>query len=376
MGRDEARDAIRAWLQAAVEQGAIPGAAWVVARGRVVLDSGVVGWKSLVPRRSRLRPGTIYDLASLTKPLATAALAVRLTRDGRLRLEEAASRFLPEIEGSPYARVTLLDLLLHRSGLPAWEPLFLHGGDMAAYAARISRLPPVALAGARVVYSDPGYFLAGEAVARAGGRPLDALFRREILGIFDPVPAEPRFRPPRSWRPRIAPTESGDALHRELVDRHAGPAAGAGWTGWREAVLRGEVHDHNARALGGVAGNAGLFGSAGGVAALAAEFLPGSRLFEPAELSLFSTSRTAGLEQERGVGFRLATSGWAAAGEALSPRSFGHTGFTGTSLMLDPVSGGVYVLLTNRIHPFPRQVDLTAIRCGFHARSAALLAVE
>ena len=136
------------------------------------------------------------------------------------------------------------------------------------------------------------------------------------------------------------------------------------------------MHDHNARALGGVAGNAGLFGSAGGVAALAAEFLPGSRLFEPAELALFSTSRTAGLEQERGVGFRLATAGWAAAGEALSPRSVGHTGFTGTSLMLDPVSGGVYVLLTNRIHPFPRLVDLTAIRCGFHARSAALLTAE
>jgi CubicO group peptidase (beta-lactamase class C family) len=166
---------------------------------------------------------------------------------------------------------------------------------------------------------------------------------------------------------RIAATETGNVHEREL----AGPA-GDGYNAWRTGVIRGEVHDNNAHTLGGIAGNAGLFGTARAVGRLASLFLPGGPLLGEEERSLFGHNFTRGLEQDRAVGFQLATSPGSSAGSGIGARGFGHTGFTGTSLWIDPEPRRVVALLTNRVHPRFRDLDMNAVRREFHALAAAL----
>ena len=362
-------------LGAEIASGRLPGASWVVARGRRVLSAGALGAAALEPRRRAATTRTLYDLASLTKPLVTASLAVLLARDGVVSLDEPAGERLREWRGTPWAEVTLLDLLVHRSGMPDWDPLYLHGRGREAALRRIARLRPVAPRGARVVYSCPGSIAAAVLLERAAAQSLDGLWRRRVLRQPGRAPwEEPRFRPPRAWWPRVASTERDTLFERELAAGVAGRRRAAGYRGWRRGVVHGTVHDQNAFALHGVAGNAGLFGTARGVARLAAEYLPGSRLFDLDELALFVTPRSPRGGEQRGLGFQIAASPDSSAGPALSSRAFGHTGFTGTSLWIDPETAGVFVLLTNRVHPVRRAYDINGLRRAFHARAAPLLA--
>jgi len=354
----------------------IPGATWVVCRGRETLSAGAVGWASLVPHRRRALASTVYDLASLTKPLVTATLAVLLAREDVVSLDEPAGERLPELGGSPWERITLLDLLTHQARLPAWEPLYLHGSDLSSYLRRVAVLAPLAHPG--VTYSDLGYILAGALLERAARTPLDRLFRRLVadpLSHLDHGGSLPvRFRPPQAWRGRVAPTEADDRVERGLMAGLYGFKAVAGYDGWRRGVVRGEVHDRNAAVLGGVAGHAGLFGTAAGVARLARQFLPGSHLFELDELGLFVTPRTSPEGDLRTLGFQVPQGDTAVTAAALSSRAFGHTGFTGTSLFIDPSDASICVLLTNRVHPGVGTTDMLAVRRGFHRAAARMLA--
>ncbi len=345
----------------------IPGASWVVCRGEEMISSGTVGWSSLLPHRRKVLESTVYGLASLTKPLVTATLAVLLARDDVVSLDEPAGERLPELAGSPWEKTTLLALLTHEARLPAWEPLYLHGSDLPAYLRRVAALPR--LPDASVVYSDLGYILAGALLERAARAPLDRLFQRLVAGSL-PV----RFRPPLSWRGRVAPTEADDRIERALMAEMYGFKVVAEDGGWRRGVVRGEVHDRNAAVLGGVAGHAGLFGTAAGVAQLARQFLPGSELFELDELGLFVTPRTSPEGDLRTIGFQVPQGDDAVTAGAFSSRAFGHTGFTGTSLFIDPSDATVCVLLTNRVHPGPGTTDMKALRRGFHRAVARVLA--
>ena len=354
------------FLRAQVSAGSFPGATWLVSsRGRVV-DEGAVGDAVVVPQRVAATRETLYDLASLTKPLATALLAVRLQTTGRLRLDDRVARHLPEWRtGDDREGLTLLDLLTHRSGLPAWVPLYLYAHDVPGRVAHLASMPRTGVPLLGVTYSCPNYLLAGFAVERSGGGRLDALFRTHVaepLGLGDIL-----FRPGPGLLARIAATETGNAREREL----AGPV-GDGYNAWRTDVIRGEVHDNNAHTLGGVAGNAGLFGTARAVARLAELFLPGGPALGHEERALFGHNFTSGLEQDRAVGFQLATTPGCSAGPGIGERGFGHTGFTGTSLWIDPEARRVVTLLTNRVHPRFREFDMNAVRREFHALAAVL----
>jgi CubicO group peptidase (beta-lactamase class C family) len=365
-----------AFLEEQVRAQRLPGATWVVARGERVLSAGAVGWARLVPRRRRAQVGTIYDLASLTKPLVTATLAVLLARDGVVSLDEPAGERLPELANSPYAGVDLLALLTHQARLPGWEPLYLQGGDLPAYLRCIARLQPHGRPG--VVYSDLGYILAGVLLMRAARKSLDRLFQQRVAGLLSDIgaagPLPVRYRPPAAWRGRIASTEEGDKVERQMVAGRHGAGAVASYDRWRRGVVHGEVHDRNAAILGGVAGHAGLFGSALGVAVLGSQFLPGSRIFSMDELALFVTPRTPPEGELRTLGFLVPVGQETVTAGALSPRAFGHTGFTGTSLFIDPEDGAVCVLLSNRGHPAQRPTDMRALRRGFHETAARVLA--
>ncbi|HYV17809.1 MAG TPA: serine hydrolase domain-containing protein [Verrucomicrobiae bacterium] len=359
--------ALDAWLLEKIGEDWFPGASWLVGDARQVLFEGAVGNATQAPRPITASVDTLYDLASLTKPLATGLLAVRLQVAGLLRLEDRLDHLLPEWRPrDPGPSLTLLDLLTHRSGLPAWMPLYALATDVpgrvAAIASALRPHPPLVA----VTYSCPNYLLTGFALERVSGAPLDRLFRDQVTGPLGI--ADLGYRPDPAERPRIAATETGNAHERAL----AGPPA-AGYNAFRRDLIWGEVHDHNAWTLGGVAGNAGLFGTARAVWSLARHFLKeGPSYLQDEERSWFSHDFTPGLNQARSVGFQLASTRGCSAGPDLSPRAFGHTGFTGTSLWIDPVAERVLVLLTNRVHPRHRDRDLHPLRREFHSRALAL----
>lgn len=308
-------------------------------------------------------PGVWYDLASLTKPLVTATLVLLGRRHG-LGLEDPLARFLPELAGTPWAAVTVFQCLTHTAGFPAWAPLYASGElSREAYLRALAATAPIAAPGTQVCYSCLGFLALGWVLERVGQAPLDVLFEREVaspLGLSDEV----GFAPPLTQAVALGQRHPfvEEALCRER-----------GLTALQPASLadRWSCDDGNARGLGGVAGNAGLFGSASGVFRLGQEYLPGfSRLLTAEEVRLATCDHTPGLAQARGLGWQLAATLGCSAGPALSPRAFGHTGFTGTSLWVDPERGAVFVLLGNRLHPGGRTPDLHPLRRRFHARAA------
>jgi CubicO group peptidase (beta-lactamase class C family) len=352
--------AAKAFLEGQRAGGIFPGARYRIARGPEILEDGWLGCSVVEPETIAVAGDTIYDLASLTKPLVTGALAALLAARGVLSLQAPLRQLLPETSDSWVGQAPLLDLLCHRSGLPAWIPIYLSASDRGGYLRTIAALPREYRAGARVTYSCLGYILMGLAIERVTGAPLDELARREI---FDPLGLrDTRFLPPGAWKQRIAATERGNAREKELAG-----VAGRSFGGWRSHVLWGECHDLNAWTLGGVSGNAGLFSTASEVHAMALEFLnSGKGLYDRDTVQLLRTDQTPGLNENRSVGWQLALTPGCSAGPEMSPQAIGHTGFTGTSLWIDPTEGWILILLTNRVHPEYRPDDMNAVRRGFH----------
>jgi len=308
----------------------------------------------------------LYDLASLTKPLATVTLLLLARRDG-VGLEVPLRALLPEMAGSPWGDVTLLQCASHTAGFPAWAPLYAgNGAGHEEYLEALRRLAPVAPPGTRVEYSCPGFVALGLALERAAGAEIGTLFARLVadpLGLgdemgFAPAPGTPVAAGELRWF----------VEERLLADRGL---CGAPPTERRDAV---PCDDGNARGLGGAAGNAGLFGTAAAVARLAAEYLPGGGGLLTAEEAGFATAcRTEGLEQARGLGWQLAPSPGCSAGPSLPAQAFGHTGFSGVSVWADPSSRAVLVLLGNRLHPGGRTPDLHPMRRRFHTLATSAL---
>ncbi|MFQ5700658.1 MAG: serine hydrolase domain-containing protein, partial [Acidobacteriota bacterium] len=310
---------------------------------------------------------TIYDLGSLTKPLVTAFLYLTAGRDLGLSLDEPAYRILPELDRLGKKEITIRHLLTHTSGMPAWLPLYLRGTTIAEYLRQLRDCPLQARPGDRVVYSCPGYILLGEILQRCATEALDRLAREQIL---DPLGlSSTGYRPPEDWLPRVAATEDSCEYERKL----AGPDA-AGYGGFRRGIIRGEVHDQNAWAVGGVAGNSGLFSTAAETARLAMEYMgTGSGLLDDESLRLARTDQTPGRDEARSIAFRISSRGETAAGPDLSREAFGHNGFPGTSLWVDPSRQRAYVLLTNRVHPRVIEgSDMLPLRGRFHTLASRI----
>ena len=314
--------AARAFPAAVVEVGDATSASWRQPFGRLTFDEGA----------APAADDTIFDLASLTKVLSTTPLVMQQVERGALALDDRVGRH------------TVRELLTHSSGLPAWLPFFREHRGREAFARAIAATPLAYPPGTQSVYSDLGFMLLGFLLD--DDVPLATRFTTLLtqMGIVQ----ELQFNPPALWNARTAPTED-DA--------------------WRGRLLVGEVHDENAYALGGAAGHAGLFGTAasvGDVARHLLQILDGrSGAFRRDTLEEFVT-RQAGIPgSSRALGWdtMLQTS---SCGTRLSPRAFGHTGFTGTSLWLDPDRGIYVVLLTNRVHPTRANEAIRHVRPALH----------
>lgn len=355
-------DPIRDYLVGEVKRGAMPGATWWVGDARGVIATGAAGVAAIEPDAAPLTTSAPFDLASLTKPLATALLATILDAERRLSLATPLAALFPELRGSPFGGATLRDVAAHRAGFPAWAALYLAGTSRDSYVNAIASCRRQGEPGA-TLYSDLGYILLGFAVEQASGTTLDRLFAERVarpLGL-----ARCGFAGRTGAFSDAAATERGNVYERSL----AGSAAHS--EPFREEIPRGQVHDGNAWGLGGVAGNAGLFGAASDVAVIALAILDptrlglGTRALEPMRQPV---AEGAGI---RTVGFLLARDAESVRG-VLPDDAVGHLGFTGTSLWIDARRPRVYVLLTNRVHPHVPPQPFTVTRRGFHAVAAGL----
>jgi CubicO group peptidase (beta-lactamase class C family) len=361
-------------LQEHIDTGDFPSAVYLVAEHDQIVFTDALGDAVREPEKIPATADTIYDLASLTKPLVTGLLCARRIELGELTLDSSVSHYLPEFDRTDKQAITVRELLTHTSGLPAWRPLYLlaEGKRDAAIGAIASEQLEYA-PGTRVVYSDLGFIALGFLLERMIGASLVELARREII---EPLKFNSTFfNPSPSFRNRIAASEKGNAYERNTTGEQTPDDSNADSIAWREQVIWGEVHDGNAYFLGGAAGHAGLFSTARETLRLAEQFLAQrSQLLKPETCALFTTNMTPGLEEDRSISWQLASKKDSTAGPSLSPDSFGHTGFTGTSCWIDPHLERVFILLTNRTHahslPF---ANINGVRREFHSRAVAAL---
>ncbi len=355
--------------------GGWPGGVYAIgAPGREPRWMGGVGLLAALPEPQQLEaPGrTLYDLASLTKPLATATVATRLHEEGMVDLDRPLDDHLPEMRAYRGRTPTLTTLLAHGAGLPSWAPLYrarsVRPAEVVAWIAGLS--PPPEEAGRRPLYSDLGAILAGIACERAAGDRLDRLFERLVRDPLGLAGGDCRFGPlPAADRPRAAPTETGRRQETVL--------AGAGSPGEEivpgpEHPLRGEVHDGNACFLGGVAGHAGLFGTARAVFRLASACLGALPLFRASSLGRFREPVLQDTADAYALGFQTAAGARAPCGASFGSTAIGHVGFTGTSVYADPLRPLVAVLLSNAVHPVWRDLPIRSWRIEFHELAARI----
>jgi uncharacterized protein YbbC (DUF1343 family)/CubicO group peptidase (beta-lactamase class C family) len=335
-------------IDKAIADHQIPGAVLLVSHNGEIVYRKAFGNRSLDPHRDPMTLDTIFDIASLTKVVATTTAVMQLVEKGEVRDNDPVSKYIPEFAQNGKDEITVRELLTHFSGLPPdldlsqpWE-----GRDAAlrmAFAEKLDDAP-----GSKFVYSDINFIVLGALVERVSGMSLDTYCERNIFGPL--AMTRTRFRPPRSWLPRIAPTQ---------YDEH-------------ETMLQGVVHDPTARRMGGVAGHAGLFSTADDLARFADFLMHGGPVLSSLMIEKMTTpEQPPNAQVLRGFGWDIDSPLSTNRGELLPIGSFGHTGFTGTSLWIDPTTKTCITLLTNAVHP--RGGNAIALRTKIATATAAAL---
>ena len=357
-------------LREAVDQGIFPGAVVLAAKNERVIFEQAFGFRSLFPEKTTLQSSTVFDLASLTKPLATTLAMMLLACEGKIRIDDRVNRFLPTFAVFGKHLTTVRQLLTHTSGLPAWKPYYQEvikgekAGKIHFVASRgaksyvtelVHREKPLRPPGTHCLYSDLGFIVLGELVETVTGKSLDRFCLERIYkplglrstGFVDLT--QLRTRRVEAVTELIAPTEQCP---------------------WRRKILCGEVHDDNAYAMGGVAGHAGLFASAQDVHRLLAclsRCLHGEDSFlRRSIVEQFFTKDESVENSTFAMGWDMPSPGRSASGSLFSPRTVGHLGFTGTSIWWDLEKNCYIVLLTNRVHPSRKNEKIRDFRPYVH----------
>jgi uncharacterized protein YbbC (DUF1343 family)/CubicO group peptidase (beta-lactamase class C family) len=344
-------DAIEPLIREAIAEKKLPGAVVLVGMGDRTLYQKAIGQRAVVPSPELMTVDTIFDLASLTKVVATTTSVMILIEEGKIALDDRVAAFIPGFDRYGKGAITIRHLLTHMSGLrPDVDLADSWTGSDTAIALAVEEVP-TSTPGTRFVYSDINFFLLGDIVRRVSGVPIDRFSHDRIfapLGMRDTD-----FTPPASLQRRIAPTDIN--------------------------IPRGSVHDPTARRMGGVAGHAGLFSTAADLATFCRMILGGgtyrgARILSPLTVAKMTARATPPEERNtRGLGWDIDSTFSANRGELLPVGSFGHTGFTGTSLWLDPPSGMFVVFLSNRVHPDGKG-DVTPLRARVATIAASALA--
>jgi CubicO group peptidase (beta-lactamase class C family) len=338
-------DPLVSHLRAARAARAFSGAAWSVGTADGPVSRGVVG--TLSWDGPPVADDTLWDLASLTKPIVGLAVMALLER-GRIALSDSVEMHLPDYAGTEVGGVTVWHLLTHTGGVPGHQPLWRTHSNRSGMLRALRELRLQSPPGTRVAYSSPGFMILGLVAEAAADQPLDELVRQTVT---EPVGMpDTGFNPPRDRWARTAATERCP---------------------WRGRVVQGTVHDENAHVFGGVAGHAGLFSSLGDMERLALALLRGGRteagrLLDAHTLHVMTSPATDHLNERRSLAWQGVDRLAAAPGDLLSARAYGHTGFTGTSVWVDPELDFYAVLLTNRVHPTRDSPQIATVRARFH----------
>ena len=356
-------------FQEAVAQGVFPGAVVLVGKDEEVVYENAFGYCSLIPEKTTMQANTIFDLASLTKPLATTVAIMLLVREKKMRLDDHVTRFLPTFGVFGKSLATLRQLLNHSSGLPAWKPYYEQviksekSGKINFIASRaaknyvfeqIHREKPLNSPGTESLYSDLGFMILGEVVEVLTGSSLDHFCQERIFKALDL--RSTAFVDLTQRKTRRLPAEEVIAPTENCP--------------WRKRMLCGEVHDDNAYAMGGVAGHAGLFSSARDLHRLIVRL---NRCFRGRDSFLPQCVVEKFFAKDESIKNSTYALGWdtpspskSASGTYFSPRSVGHLGFTGTSIWWDLEKNCHVILLTNRVHPSRKNDKITAFRPYIH----------
>lgn len=346
-------------MTGAVADGVFPGGVLLVDVAGEIRWFEAYGSATTIPAAEPLRADAVFDLASLTKPLVTAALTLSLAAEKRVSLDDPVSVYVPAWSEGAQARATLRHLLSHTAGLPAWRAFYqtLEPALVATpegkrrIVERVEREPLESEPGADNRYSDLGFILLGAVLETVAQRPLDELARDRVMGPLNV--SSVAYLPAAGSREWLTT--------RQVAATEQCP--------WRGRVLRGEVHDENAYAMGGVSGHAGLFGDANGVRSLVRgwrEAVSGRSDLWPADLAARFVTRQSDLGQGHwALGWTVPTPP-STSGRFFSERAYGHLGFTGTSVWVDPDRELTVILLTNRVHPARDNQGIAAFRPRIH----------
>ena len=344
-------------IEKAIADTILPGAQVAIVRDGELLASRGIGHLTYAPDAAAVDSRTIYDLASVTKVMATTLTAMEMEERRLLALDVPVSSYLPQFSGAMKDSVTIRHLLTHCSGLPAWTDLWNQVGTPEQVVDYICGLDLIYAPGDSMVYSDLGIILVKKIMEMSARKPLDQLAAQYIykpLGLDNTF-----FNPDPALMARIAPTEIGGGMNRGLI--------------------RGAVHDENAMFLGGVSSHAGLFSTAEDLAAISQMLINGGiynhrRIFKPETISTWTTRQEMSPHSGRAIGWDTPSDSLSSAGDYFSPGSFGHLGFTGTSVWVDPHRKIAVVLLSNRVHPTRERGGMYGVRRDFYnAAMRALL---
>lgn len=357
-------DLVSQYLQERIDEGDFPSAVYLIGQDGEVVGSAALGKAVVEPEVIAADTSTIYDLASLTKPLVTGLLTALFIQRGLLSLDHRVSVHLGEFDTDGKRMITIGDLVSHTSHLPAWRPFYLLVPEPSEVIGYIGQ-DEIEYRAEAVVYGDPNFLVLAAVLERLSGLTLDRLAEQEVfrpLGLADTY-----FNPPQVLRQRIAASENGNGYEfQTCIDLGYDVSVKKG--AFRSDVIWGEVHDGNAWFLNGVAGHAGLFSTVNDVYLIAQQFLPQTAsLLDEETCKLFTSDLTPGSNESRSLAFQLASTTDSTASSWLSPQSFGHLGFTGTSLWLDPASQRIFILLTNRTHAHSLPLkNINSVRRKFH----------
>ncbi|HMQ03708.1 MAG TPA: serine hydrolase domain-containing protein [Pyrinomonadaceae bacterium] len=366
---------ISAFLTERIRANDFPSAVYLVAEKGEIVFHDALGFAVVEPEKIPAGLDTIYDLASLTKPLVTGLLAAIAIEDGEFQLSSRIGDLPGPFASTKIADLTVIDLAAHISGMAAWKPLYLLIDSPDDVPRAIAELGPNLEPGRMVAYSDLNFIALGI-----------VLDRLSLNGKFEAKVSLPLELKRTSFNPasyamedsfdscEIAASEKGNEYEKQTCIEQGylkpfeNTLSSADPGQFRNDLIWGEVHDGNAYFMNGIAGHAGLFSTAEEVFKIALQFLAGhTKLLKPENCELFRTNFTKGMNEDRSFAFQLASTKDSSAGSLMSPKSFGHNGFTGTSLWIDPVADRIFVLLTNRTHahslPF---VNINGVRRRFH----------
>lgn len=370
---------ISEFLQSKIDEGYFPSAVYLVAEKGKIKFQDALGYAVVEPEKNEAKIDTIYDLASLTKVLVTGLLCAKLIDEGKLSLTDKVSKYLPRFDTDDKKEITVRNLLTHTSGFKAWYPFYLDWRTEKASTKtgfvldKIIKTKLENPIGSKVVYSDFNFLAQGFLIETFYQQTLEEIAKKHLFsGEYENT----FFNPPKKIKNKIAASEKGNAFEKKTCEDLGYFKPSADETSqFRNEIIWGEVHDNNCYFLDGFAGHAGLFSNVQEVFKLAKQFLAESTtILKPETCELFRKNLTPNLNQARSLAFQLAETEDSTASEALSKDSFGHLGFTGTSLWIDPTKERIYILLTNRTHNRKLPLaDLKETRQTFHRISTKYL---